>query len=227
MYGTATPIPFKVVIDPTTGVDVDIAVRCNGEYSFKIINPVVFYQNVAGNKADIYDKEDLLALMKSEMIDALNPAFGKLSALGIRYSELPLHTTELKDAICEVVNKKWEQERGIAFQSITINSVTVPEADAERIKNAQFAMLNKDPNMANATIIQATADAMRDAANNANGAATGFMNVNMAQNVASGMIQQTGGNGGAQAAAGYCPHCGKPIALAGAKFCSFCGKELQ
>ena len=227
MYGTATPIPFKVVIDKTTGTDVDIAVRCNGEYSFKIVNPVIFYQNVAGNKKDRYDKEELLQLMKSEMIDALNPAFGKISELGIRYSELPLHTAELKDAICAVVNKKWEEERGIVFQSITINSVTVPEADAERIKNAQFAALNKDPNMANANIIQATADAMRDAANNANGAATGFMNVNMAQNVASGLIQPTGGAAPAAGAAGYCPHCGKPIAVAGAKFCSFCGKELQ
>ena len=161
--------------------------------------------------------------MKSEMLDALNPAFAKISEMGIRYSELPSHTAELKEALAEVLGKKWEEERGIAFQSITVNSVTVPEADAERIKNAQFAALNKDPEMANATLVTATADAMRDAAKNPNGAGAGFVNVNMAQNTAAGLYQQTSAN---KEVYGYCPFCGKALPVAGAKFCPFCGKEL-
>jgi len=225
LYGTSTPIPFRVIIDSKTGVDVDVAVRCNGEYSFKIVDPLIFYQKVAGNKGARFEKEEIASLMKSEMLDALNPAFGKISQLGIRYSDLPLHTAELKDAIAEVLNPKWTQERGIEFASITINSVTVPEEDAERIKNAQFAAINKDADMANATLVTATADALRDAAKNPNGAATGFMNINMGQNIASGLMQQSSGNA-SQEAYGFCPYCGKPLPVAGAKFCAFCGKEL-
>ena len=223
-YGTATPIPFRVVFDKATGSEVEISVRCNGEFTFRIVDPVTFYQKVAGNKAARYEKEELLPIMKSEMLDALNPAFGKLSEQGIRYSELPLHTTELKEALTEALKTRWEENRGIAFDSITINSVTIPEADAEKIKNIQFAAVNRDKDMANATIVTATADAIRDAANNANGAGMGFMNVNMATNTGAQFLQQN--NAPQTSGGGFCPFCGQPVP-AGAKFCPSCGKQLQ
>ena len=222
-FGTATPIPFRVIFDKTTGSEVEISVKCNGEFTFRIVNPVVFYQKVAGNKADRFEKDELISIMKSEMMDALNPAFGKLSDLNIRYSELPSHTTEIKDALREALRTRWEENRGIALDSLTINSVTIPEADAEKIKNIQFSFINRDKDTANATIVSATADAIRDAANNANGAATGFMNVNMATNTGSQFLQQ---NNTAQGGGGYCPFCGQPVP-AGAKFCPSCGKQLQ
>ncbi|MFI3209341.1 MAG: SPFH domain-containing protein, partial [Eubacteriales bacterium] len=52
-YGTATPVPFRVV-DQGIGLDIDIAIRCNGEYSYKITNPVLFYTNVCGNVTTQY-----------------------------------------------------------------------------------------------------------------------------------------------------------------------------
>ena len=137
-FGTPTPIPFRVVFDKATGSEVEIAVRCNGEFTFRIVDPVIFYQRVAGNKAARFEKEDLISIMKSEMLDALNPTFGKLSDLGIRYSELPVHTTEIKEALREGLKTRWLENRGIVLDSITINSVTIPEADAEKIKNIQF-----------------------------------------------------------------------------------------
>ena len=222
-FGTATPIPFRVIFDKTTGSEVEITVKCNGEFTFRIVNPVVFYQKVAGNKADRFEKDELISIMKSEMMDALNPAFGKLSDLNIRYSELPSHTTEIKDALREALRTRWEENRGIALDSLTINSVTIPEADAEKIKNIQFSFINRDKDTANATIVSATADAIRDAANNANGAATGFMNVNMATNTGAQFLQQ---NNTAQGGGGYCPFCGQPVP-SGAKFCPSCGKALQ
>ena len=222
-FGTATPIPFRVIFDKTTGSEVEISVKCNGEFTFRIVNPVVFYQKVAGNKADRFEKDELISIMKSEMMDALNPAFGKLSDLNIRYSELPSHTTEIKDALREALRTRWEENRGIALDSLTINSVTIPETDAEKIKNIQFSFINRDKDTANATIVSATADAIRDAANNANGAATGFMNVNMATNTGAQFLQQ---NNTVQGGGGFCPFCGQPVP-SGAKFCPSCGKALQ
>ncbi|MBR4422098.1 MAG: SPFH domain-containing protein [Erysipelotrichaceae bacterium] len=221
MYGTATPIPFRVV-DRNIGLDVDVAVRCNGEYTFRITNPLTFYQKVAGNKAARFDKDQILSMMKAEMMDKLNPAFSKISQLGIRYSELPAHTSELKEVLAQELNPKWLEDRGIEFVNIAINSVTIPEEDERKIRDMQMAAVNKDKEMANATIVSAAADAMRDAANNANGANVGFMGVNMAQNVASGLMQNSGA---ADASGGYCPFCGKPVP-AGANFCPNCGKQL-
>ena len=47
-YGTPSPVPFRVV-DKNIGLDIDIAIRCFGEYSLRLSNPLLFYTNVCGN----------------------------------------------------------------------------------------------------------------------------------------------------------------------------------
>ena len=47
-FGTPNPIPFRVV-DHNINLDIDVSVRCNGIYSYKIANPLLFYTNVCGN----------------------------------------------------------------------------------------------------------------------------------------------------------------------------------
>ena len=46
-YGTPSPVPFRVV-DKNIGLDVDISIRCFGEYSYRVTNPMLFYANVCG-----------------------------------------------------------------------------------------------------------------------------------------------------------------------------------
>ena len=50
-YGTPSPVPFRVV-DQRAGIDIDIAIRCFGEYSYRICDPILFYTNVCGNVTD-------------------------------------------------------------------------------------------------------------------------------------------------------------------------------
>ena len=82
-YGTPNPVPFRVV-DSNIGLDIDISIRCFGEYSYHISNPILFYTNVTGNVAEDYKREDLDSQLKSELMTALQPAFAKISAMGIR-----------------------------------------------------------------------------------------------------------------------------------------------
>ena len=42
-YGTMNPVPFKVIIDETRNKGIGISVRCNGEYSFRIVAPMLSY----------------------------------------------------------------------------------------------------------------------------------------------------------------------------------------
>ena len=225
MFGTATPIPFKIV-DRNIGLDVDVSARCNGEYTFKIVNPVIFYKNVVGNARDRFMKEELASMMKAEMMSTLNVAFSEVSSKNLRVSDLPAQTAALAEALSAALDKKWTEGRGIAFCNIAFNSITIPEEDQKKIANLQMAAVNKDKEMANATIVTATADAIRDAANNPNGAGVGFMNVNMATNTAASILQQTGGNAAPQGAVVYCPQCGAAVSPED-KFCRNCGKALQ
>ena len=183
-YGTASPVPFRVV-DRNIGLDVDIAIRCNGEYSIKVVDPILFYTNVCGNVEDEYKRTDIDSQLRSELLTALQPAFAKLSELGIRYSAIPGHTLELSDALNEILSAKWTGLRGIKIISFGMNSVTASQEDEDMIKQLQKSAVMRDPTMGAATLVGAQADAMRDAAKNQGGAMTGFMGL--------GMVGQAGG----------------------------------
>ncbi|NLK96279.1 MAG: SPFH domain-containing protein [Clostridiales bacterium] len=188
-YGTVNPIPFRVV-DKNLGLDVDISIRCNGEYSYKIINPILFYTNVCGNVENTYERQEIDSMLKTELLTALQPAFAKISELGVRYSALPGHTMEISDALNEVLTKKWAENRGIVVASFGINSVTAPKEDEDMIKDLQKTAVFRNGNMAGARLVDAQAEALKTAAGNDNGAMMGFMGMNMAQN-AGGMNAQS------------------------------------
>ena len=182
-YGTASPIPFRVV-DTNIGLDMDIEIRCHGEYSYVISDPILFYTNVCANVSGDFLRYQLDSQLKSELMTALQPAFAKISAMGIRYSALPGHTMELADALNEVLSKKWSELRGIRVFSFGVNSVTAPEEDERMIKELQRNAVYRDPRMAGATLVGAQAQAMQDAAKNTSaGPVMGFAAMNMAQGV--------------------------------------------
>lgn len=183
-YGTANPVPFRVV-DNNIGLDVDISVRCNGEYSYKIIDPILFYTNVCGNVENTYDRESIDSMLKAELLTALSPAFAKISKEGVRYSALPGYTMEISDALNEVLSKKWTENRGIKIASFGINSITAPKEDEEMIKELQKAAVYRNGNMAGAKLVDAQAEAMKSAASNKNGAMMGFMGMNAASQATS------------------------------------------
>lgn len=95
-YGTANPVPFRVVYNNIgAGLELEVSVKCFGEYSYKITNPMLFYKNVCSNVTDSYTRDRIDSQMRSEMMTALQPAFARISDMGIKYSSLPGHTTEL------------------------------------------------------------------------------------------------------------------------------------
>lgn len=187
-FGTASPIPFRVV-DRNIGLDIDVSVRCNGVYSYRIADPVLFYVNVCGNISQEFTRDQIDSQLKTEFLTALQPAFAKISELEVRPSALPGHAMELAEAMNEALSAKWYELRGLEIVSVGINQVTLPPEDAEMIKQAQRSALNRDPNMAAATLVGAQADAMKMAASNQGGAMMGFMGMNMASQMGGMNVQ--------------------------------------
>ena len=246
-FGTANPIPFRVV-DRNIGLDIDVSVRCNGVYSYRIVDPLLFYANVCGNVEQQYDRDQIQDQLKTEFVSALQPAFAQISELGIRPSAIPGHVNELCDAMNKELTQKWKEIRGLAIVSIAMNPVTLPEEDAQLIKDAQKNAILRDPTMAAATLAGAQADAMKSAASNTAGAMTGFMGMGMAQQAGGANMQglyQMGAQQAAQSAAQqstvapagawkcecgaentgkFCAQCGKPKPQAGVWTCS-CGAQ--
>ena len=252
-YGTPSPIPY-LIVDPSTNLRLTISLRANGQYSYRIMNPVLFYANVCGNVTDVYTRDNLDEQLKSEIIKHLGPCLGKLGA-GLEYHEISFKTAELADLLNEALSGEWRDRRGIEIVNFGITCTATPE-DENRLKSMQTAAAMKDPTMAAAALASAQADAMRTAAGNQGGAMTGFLGMGMA-GMAGGMNPQNlfaMGQGAPPAAAQqaaaagwacpcghagntgkFCSECGKPQPAAGwacscghagntGKFCSECGK---
>ena len=233
-YVTPSPIPFRVV-DNNVGLDMDVRLRCFGVFSYRICDPVLFYKHVCGNISEPYTRSRLDEQLRSELLGALGMAFGRISEMGIRYSALQMHTMELADTLNDILSKKWRDKRGLEIVDIGISSVTPLDEDVAQVQQYQSATAFRTPQMAAQQLARSQDQSMRDAANNAGGAALGFMGMNMAQ--------QTGGNAAAQfyqmaqqqqaaapapaapaaPAGGWkCPSCG---ATATGKFCPECGAK--
>ena len=232
-YGTPSPVPFRVV-DQRAGIDIDINIRCFGEYSYRICDPILFYTNVCGNVTDEFARDRLASQLKTELLTALQPAFARISDMGIRYSALPGHTMEMADALNEVLSAKWRKLRGLEIVSFGVSSVKANEEDEKMLKEMQRNAAFMDPTRAAAHMVGAQAAAMQAAANNQNaGPAMAFMGMNMAgqmggmnaQSLYQMGAQQQAQQQAAQPAApagGWTCACGKTGNTG--KFCAECGK---
>ena len=181
-YGTPNPVPFRVV-DKNIGLDMDVSIRCFGEYSYRVTNPILFYTNVCGNVEQSYTRDNLDSQLKSELLTALQPAFARVSEMGIRYSALPGHAMEIAEALNDVLSAKWANLRGVEIVSFGVSSVRASEEDEAMIKELQRNATFRDPTMAAAHMVSAQASAMQAAASNQNaGPAMAFMGMGMAQN---------------------------------------------
>ncbi len=229
-YGTPSPVPFRVV-DERAGIDIDISIRCFGEYSYRVTNPLLFYTNVCGNVQNAYTRSQLDSQLKSELLTALQPAFARISEQGIRYSALPGHTTELAEALKQELSAQWSDFRGIEIQRIGVSSVKASDEDEQMIKDLQKNAAFMDPTRAAAHLVGAQADAMKSAAANTNAGPTmAFMGMNMAgqaggvnaQNLYAMGQQQAAQQAAAAPADGWTCSCGQTGNTG--KFCQACGK---
>ena len=177
-YGTPAPVPFRLV-DSKIFLDLDITIRLNAIYSYRLVDPLLFYTKIAGNVNDTFKAADIEQQLKSEISGKLNTALGKLSAMEIRYNELPLHTEEMSEALKEQLHQKWVVEKGIELVSFDVNSANTTEENEKLIRDAQAEARYQHAGLGAAALTAAQAQALKDAAKNPNGAANAMFGVGM------------------------------------------------
>lgn len=192
-FGTPNPIMFEV-INKRIGISRTVQVRCNGVYTYVISNPLLFYTRLCGNVANEFTRDQIDEQLKTEFIDALQPALGALSEQELRPAQLPSKVNELKQAMNDALKTDWQENKGISVGKIALNPITLTEEDMKKINEMEdAASMGSNPFMMAGRMTNATATAMETAAGNTAGAMTGFMGMGMA-----GSMGQGGGFGAAQ-----------------------------
>lgn len=246
-FGTSTPVPYD---DP---VYRGIYIRYFGSYTFKISNPLIFYHNVANDVGDAYNKEQLMEQADSEFGMHIDDAISSLAIDGVKYNHLNGKKLEIAKKMNDALDEEWLQKRGIEVVTVALDKITPDDESRERIQKFDNAAMYSQQEFAAGRMVEATAAAMEGAANNANGAATGFMGLGMMNMTAQGMmggqspmayvtpsqpVQQAAPAPAAPVAAVAtqpaapapaadaipCPGCGTPST---GKFCMNCGTKIE
>ena len=234
-YGTPSPIPFRIM-DQAIGFPLDIKIRCHGEYSYRITNPMLFYTNVCANVEDHFTRDEIDGQLKSELLTALQPAMFKISQNNIYYGAIPAYTMQLADELNEILSSKWRDRRGVEIVEFGVSAVNATEEDEARVIEYQRSTaMGRDANMLRGHMAGATAQAMNTAAANEGGAAMGFMGMGMAGNMMGNMsgfmqgatasqntmVSQSVNDGATTVQGGWKCECGTDNT---GKFCQNCGK---
>ena len=179
-------------------------IRCYGTYTFKITNPALFMNEIAGT-ADVFYKRDLVeGQMRDEVVGVLQNVLNELGSLGgnkpvnerIGADQLPSQTDEMKELMDEKVFDEPIRERGIAIKSFVIVSVTPDDASAKKINDYEIAA---NASMRKGKLTSDYGEAVKSAASNSAGSMNGFMGIGMMNmatggamgNVAQGVWQDT------------------------------------
>ena len=238
-FGTPNPIMFEVV-NKRIGISRTVQVRCNGVYTYVISDPLLFYTRLCGNVESEFTRDQIDEQLKSEFIDALQPALGALAEQELRPAQIPAKANELKAAMNDALKQEWIDNRGISVGKIALNPITLTAEDMKKINELEDAAnVGSNPFMMAGRMTNATADAMQNAAGNSAGAMTGFMGMGMVgmggqggfgaaqnlYNMGAQQQQQTAQqqpSPAAPAAEGWKCSCG---AIASGKFCPECGAK--
>ena len=227
-FGTPSPIIFEVT-NRNLRMSRTVNIRCNGIYSYRISDPLLFYTQVCGNVERAYTRDIIDEQLKTEFTSALQPAFGTLAELELRPAQIPAKANELKTAMNTALQAEWVA-RGISVDKIALNPITLNPEDMKKIQDMEDAMtMGSNAAMMAGRMTTATANAMETASGNEGGAMNGFFGMNMAGNAMGGgfnAAQQLYTMGQQQAAApaqdGWKCNCG---AMNTGKFCTECGAK--
>ena len=158
-----------VVTDEETDWQLTATVRASGVFSFRVTDPVSFYQKICRGANGTVMARDVLPQLQAEFTSAMIEASAKLFAGSLRLSDMPGKVNQMNDAVSECMTEKWVGLRGFTVVSMAMDHLTVYDRDMRVIQTMQRDKMLRDPAMAAATLTGAQAQAMTDAATNENG----------------------------------------------------------
>ena len=247
-FGTPAPIPFQDWSHPipnqmtNTITPLRVEIKCFGKYTFKIVDPALFMNTLAGT-ADVYRKDELVEQLRTEVMAVFQNVANELGTekYKVPVLEMPSQTDEIREMMDEKVFDAKIRERGIEIVCFAVESVTLTDESAKKIDDYE---LSSNSYMQQGRMVGAYSNAVENAAKNENGAANGFMGIGM-MNMATGGMATGAANGvwnqnndasrmdlskkedkdssTDETAGGWTCECGH-VNPADGKFCSECGK---
>lgn len=218
-FGSPQP---KKITDEKYGI---LDVTFNGEFVFKVEDPALLIHEIIGsNPSDTLTIDDVMGTqLKSKFVEKLTVAITEIMRKNkVSFGDMGMYGSDLSDQMNDLLDETWKEQYGLVITDVAIRDINLTDESMKRVNKIDDAKIFSDANLQSGLMASATADAMKSAASNENGAMMGFMGMNMAQGT--GAAAMGVANQNAQAQQGFCPDCGTPKT---GNFCTNCGKKLN
>ena len=236
-FGSPQP---KKITDEKYGM---LEVTFFGEYAFQVKDPMRLVNTVIGaNAKDTVTYEEVVGgQLKSKFIEKLTVAISSVMRnKKVSFGDMGLYGSDISSEMNTVLNDSFNELYGLEITDVAIADINLTDASMQRVNKIDDASIFSDKNLQSGLMASATADAMKAAAGNDNGAMAGFMGMNMAGNVGAnvmGAVNTSNGANNTQSSNSntvsstdnqkpkFCPNCG--AATNGGNFCTQCGTKLS
>lgn len=236
-FGSPQP---KKITDEKYGM---LEVTFFGEYAFQVKDPMRLVNTVIGaNAKDTVTYEEVVGgQLKSKFIEKLTVAISSVMRnKKVSFGDMGLYGSDISSEMNTVLNDSFNELYGLEITDVAIADINLTDASMQRVNKIDDASIFSDKNLQSGLMASATADAMKAAAGNDNGAMAGFMGMNMAGNVGANVMGAVNTNNGANNTQSsnsntvsstdnqkpkFCPNCG--AATNGGNFCTQCGTKLS
>lgn len=235
-FGSVNP---ETILDPTYG---SVEITFFGEYSFKVTDPVVLVGNMLGaNSKDVVTVDDIISQLKLQFTSNVSTCISNLMVQNnLSFNVVQGHKNEVVSQMNDLLDASWKQQYGIEVQDVALTINASEETTAMIREYSKTKAMGELYSQNTAGLMAAaSAEALKTAAGNENGAMLGFAGLNMAGNAGAGLLNAANQNGTvAQSATpapaagvvtggavpNFCPNCGTKTN--GGNFCANCGTKL-
>ncbi len=227
-FGTKNPINYFDEF-----YNAELFMRCHGNYSVKITDPLKFFAESVPQGSERVDMEDINEQYLSEFLTALQTSIGQMSVDGQRISHIQSKSSELAKYMENALDADWKERRGMEIQSVGIMSISYDEESKQLINMRNQGAMLSDPSVREGYVQGAVARGLEAAGSNTAGASQAFMAMGMGLNGAGNFMGAASSSNQAQMqqqqmqqqmqSNAWTCSCGNANT---GKFCSMCGKAM-
>lgn len=223
-FGTRSPINYF-----DNFYNAELFVRAHGSYSIRVIDPILFYNQVLSKSASHVEVSDLAGQFLDEFLSAFQTAIGQLSVEGFRVSQLASKSSELSHHLADVLDQEWGTQRGLEIVSVGVASISYDDDSKALIQMRNKGAMLSDAQIREGFVQGSIASGIEKAGENPNGSAATFMGMGAGLNTAGGFMSEASKTNREQAAQQASSsqdewRCPNDQTLNTGKFCSECGE---
>ena len=182
-----SPQPRKIT-DEKYGM---LEVTFFGEYAFRVVDPIMLVNSVIGAHPayTVYYEDVIGTQLQSKFVEKLTQAITVVMRKHkVSFGDIGLYNGDISEEMNVCLDDSWKKNYGLEVVDVALGDINLTEESMSKVNKIDEATIFSNKNLQSGLMASASADALRNASSNDNGAMMGFMGMNMASGAINNMM---------------------------------------